>query len=133
MKKLKLSIIILGLLFFICKLTILPVYAGSVYPTPTPVYTPVPESPETAKEEQTRFNTVIGGVYNLLYPVAILYGILQIIFAGYKIMRSEGEPKAMSDAKEHLTSSIVGVIFVILAVVILRIVIKVFLGQDVTS
>ena len=125
MKNFKLSIIILGLLLFACKLTVLPVYAGSGY-------RPIPPSTGSGVEV-SRFGEVTGGVYNLLYPVAILYGILQIIFAGYSIMKSEGEPKAMGEAKEHLTSSIIGIIFVILAVVILRIVIKIFLGQDVQT
>jgi hypothetical protein len=83
--------------------------------------------------EKDLFQKTIGSIYNLMYPVAITYGILEIIFAGYKIMSSEGEPKALSEAKEHLTSSIIGIIFVILAVVILRIVIKIFLGQDVQT
>jgi NhaP-type Na+/H+ or K+/H+ antiporter len=74
---------------------------------------------------------IVGTIYNLLYPIAIIYGIFEIIVAGYKIMRSEGEPKSLSEAKEHLTNSIIGVIFVILGVVILRIIISSFLGQSV--
>ncbi|GEM_PF-5718759 len=80
-------------------------------------------------KDPTRYNEILGSIYNLLYPVAITYGILQIIFAGYRIMKSEGEPKAMAEAKEHLTDSIIGIVFVILAVIILRVIIKSFFGS----
>ena len=78
------------------------------------------------------FGAAVGRIYNLLYPIAITYGTFQIIIAGYRIMISEGEPKKLSEAKEHLTDSIVGIIFVILGIVILRVIIKSFLYQDVS-
>ena len=74
--------------------------------------------------------TIVGLVYNLLYPIAILYGVFEIIIAGYGIMKSEGEPRALADAKAHLTDSIIGVLFVMLAAVILKVIMKSFLGQD---
>jgi len=46
-------------------------------------------------------------------------------------MKSEGEPKAMSEAKEHLTNSIVGILFVILAVIILRVIIRSFFSLNI--
>lgn len=73
---------------------------------------------------------VVGGIYNLIYPIAIVYGVLEIIIAGYGIMKSEGEPRALGDAKAHLTDSIVGVLFVMLAAVILKVIMKSFLAQD---
>ena len=76
------------------------------------------------------FGGVVGDIYNVLYPIAIIYGIFQIVISGYKIMASEGEPKKLDEAKQHLTDSIIGVIFVILAVVILRIIIKAFFDMD---
>jgi hypothetical protein len=116
MNRAKLGTTILTTLAFFAKLTTFTVYAASG---------PFPEV------DPGIFGTIVGKIYNLLYPIAIIYGILQIIVAGYKIMRSEGEPKTLSEAKEHLTDSIVGIVFIILAVVILKIIIKSFLYQDV--
>lgn len=73
---------------------------------------------------------ITGLIYNILFPIAIIYGVFEIIVAGYRIMTSEGEPRKLDDAKAHLTDSLVGVLFVVLAVVILRIIIKSFLAQD---
>lgn len=73
---------------------------------------------------------VFADIYNLLFPLAIIYGALEIIVAGYKIMKSEGEPKALTDAKQHLTDTVTGIIFLILALIILRVIVKSFLGQD---
>jgi hypothetical protein len=109
MRKSLLSVITFCFLFLVSKLTAFTVYAQ--VPSPS----------------LDKFSATIGGFYNVLYPIAIIYGVVEIIFAGYKIMRSEGEPKALSEAKEHLTNSIVGVIFVILAIVILKIVLYMFI------
>lgn len=118
MNKARLSTAILTVSVFLSGLISSVVYASSwikqKWAPPSPV------DPGT-------FGTIVGKAYNLLYPIAIIYGILQIVFSGYLIMMSEGEPKALSSAKEHLTSSIIGIIFVILAVVILKIIISTFL------
>jgi len=76
-------------------------------------------------------STLIGDIYNILFPIAIVYGVFEIIVAGYKIMQSQGEPRTLDDAKQHLTDSLIGIVFVILAVVILRAIIKTFLGQEI--
>jgi phosphatidylglycerophosphatase A len=89
-----------------------------------------PVRAQTSLEGFMSLPALIGAIYNLLFPVAIVYGVLEIIIAGYKIMTSEGEPRKLDDAKAHLTDSIVGILFVMLAVTILRIIIKTFLGQD---
>jgi hypothetical protein len=83
-----------------------------------------------AEEDGLFLGKITGDIYNLIYPVAILYGVFEIIIAGYRIMKSEGEPKALMDAKSHLTDSIIGIIFVMLAAVILKVIMKSFLAQD---
>jgi hypothetical protein len=113
MNRVKLGLTVLTTLAFFTKLTTFAVYAQSG---------PFPDV------DPGIFGVIVGKIYNLLYPIVIIYGILEIVIAGYRIMISEGEPKALSEAKEHLTSSIIGIIFVILAVVILKIIINMFLG-----
>jgi len=96
----------------------MPRYTGPIRIEPPPGY-------------ELRYSEILGTVYDLLYPVAITYGIFEIIIAGYRIMKSEGEPKAMSEAKEHLTNSVVGILFVILAVIILRVIIRSFFSLNI--
>jgi hypothetical protein len=85
-------------------------------------------TPTTTNPAQTQ-SSLFGMIYNLLFPIAIVYGVFEIIIAGYRIMTSEGDPRKLEDAKAHLTDSIVGILFVMLAVTILRVIIKSFLGQ----
>ena len=117
--------IITSIYIFTVLLTFSPVvFAGGNVPTTT--------APNPSSDWLRDIGAIIGLLYNILYPVAIIYGILQIILAGYGIMKSEGNPKVLDTAKENLTSSIIGVLFVMLAVIILRIIIKAFLYNDIT-
>jgi len=72
--------------------------------------------------------TLIGSAYNILFPVGLLISFGFILVAGYKFITSEGNPEKLSDAKEDLTAAIVGAIFILLSLAILRIMIKSFLG-----
>lgn len=71
-----------------------------------------------------------GQIYNIGYPLAITLGVFFIVWEGYRIIMSEGEPNKLDDAKEGLTAAIVGTLFVILAIVILRIIIGSFLRSS---
>lgn len=48
--------------------------------------------------------------------------LLLIIFSGYRMATAAGNPEALQGARETLTSAIVGLVFIILAIVILRII-----------
>lgn len=47
---------------------------------------------------------------------------LLIIFGGFKMMMSAGNPEKMNEAKELITSAIVGLLFIIFSVFILRLI-----------
>jgi TRAP-type C4-dicarboxylate transport system permease small subunit len=69
----------------------------------------------------TEFFRIINGI---LIPLVIIVGILIIVRAGYSIMTSQGNPQELQTGKENLTSAIIGLIFVLMAVSILRVIIK---------
>jgi hypothetical protein len=104
-----------------------PVFLAQGLPAPAGPAAPA-ATPTTTNPAQTQ-SSLFGMIYNLLFPIAIVYGVFEIIIAGYRIMTSEGDPRKLEDAKAHLTDSIVGILFVMLAVTILRVIIKSFLGQ----
>lgn len=78
------------------------------------------------------FNTLIAQIYKFMYPAGIAFGILLMILSGYKIMMSEGNPIKVKEAQEQLTAAVIGVIFIILAIAIMRVIIKSILGVNVS-
>ena len=73
------------------------------------------------------FLNVANGV---LMPASVVLGIFIIILAGYKILTSQGNPQELQIGKENLTSGIIGLIFVLMAVSVLRVIIKALITGD---
>lgn len=67
-------------------------------------------------------------IYNLIYPVAIGFGVVGIILAGYTYLTSTGDPAKVKSANEKLTSAITGIIFIVLSLVILKVIMRLLLG-----
>ena len=66
-----------------------------------------------------------GFIKNLLGVILGIVGaitVLLIIRAGYKLMFSKGNPEKAQEAREELTSAIVGLLFIIFSLVILEVV-----------
>lgn len=61
---------------------------------------------------------IFGAVLGLAGGVALIL----IVISGYKFMISQGNPEGIKAATEELTSSIIGLLFIVLAFVILQIV-----------
>lgn len=66
---------------------------------------------------------IIGPVAKMLYYGGLSIGVFFIILSGYRIMVSEGDPQRTKAAQEQLTSAIIGIIFILLSVTIIRIII----------
>ncbi len=64
----------------------------------------------------------------LLYYLGIFLGVAFMIYAGYLIIMSEGDPVKLKDGQEQLTAAIFGLLFVLLSVVIMRVIINSLLG-----
>jgi len=91
-------------------------------PPPEMVYTgPVIESLEE----------ILGPVTKMLYYGGLAIGVFFIILAGYKLMVSEGDPQRTKAAQEQLTSAIIGIIFILLSVTILRVIINQIIGENI--
>lgn len=80
-----------------------------------------------ANEELSELFTIINGI---LIPITIIIGLFIIISSGYKILTSQGDPQELQTGKENLTSAIIGLIFVLMAVSILRVIIKTLITGD---
>jgi hypothetical protein len=69
-------------------------------------------------------------LYNILFPIGVAIGIFGIIQAGYAYLTSQGRPDKTKEANEKLTSAILGILFIILSIVILRIIIRTLIDPD---
>lgn len=75
--------------------------------------------------------SLIGRLFNIFLPAALVFGIIMIIKAGYVIMTSEGNPQKVKEGQEDLTNAVLGTVFVALSGVILRLIINQILGGSV--
>ncbi len=65
-------------------------------------------------------------LYMILLPASIIIGLFLIVINGYGMLTSEGDPRKVQTSKENLTSAILGLVFVLLALVIYRVVVNSF-------
>jgi hypothetical protein len=61
-------------------------------------------------------------IYSIVLGLAGGIALIMIILSGYKFMSSNGNPEKVKAAGEQLTSSIIGLVFIIFAFVILQII-----------
>ena len=59
---------------------------------------------------------IISQIIGILTIVAVIFFAIQIIFAGYNFISSEGDEKKMEMARKTLTNGILGLIIVVVAV-----------------
>lgn len=71
-----------------------------------------------------KYEAIVASIYSFLFPIGIIIGAGSIIIAGYKFLTSEGNPQMVADAKDNLSSAVIGTLFIILALALLRIIIK---------
>ena len=61
---------------------------------------------------------VVSNIIGILTIVGIIYFILQIIFAGYSMLSSSGDPKKIESSRDRLTQGVLGLFVVMIAIVI---------------
>ena len=69
-------------------------------------------------------DVILDILYRISVPAAIILGLFIVATCGYKIMTTHGDPRQLKDAQECITSAIIGLLFIMLSVSILRLVIS---------
>ena len=72
----------------------------------------------------------VNAIANIAVPAAILSLVVLVIYAGYMLISSRGEPEKIKEGKEVLTNAIIGFFIVVLSLVILMLISN-SLGLDV--
>jgi len=61
-------------------------------------------------------------VFSIALSIAGVVALGLIIFSGYRLMISQGNPEQVKNAREQLTAAIIGLLFIIFSLVILQII-----------
>lgn len=67
---------------------------------------------QSANDPELYTNNVISAVISLFFIVGIIYFFWHLIFAGYHLIGSDGDPKKLETAKNEMTYSVLGVIVI---------------------
>lgn len=70
----------------------------------------------------TNVPSLVSTIFTILLGLGGGVAILLIIAAGYQMMVSQGNPEKVKEARERLTSAIVGLLFMIFSATILQII-----------
>lgn len=64
----------------------------------------------------------VKSLFGILLSISGAIAVLIIMFAGYKMMMSQGDPEKIAGAKEQMTAAIIGLLFLIFSLVILQVI-----------
>jgi hypothetical protein len=76
-------------------------------------------SSENPAEAINSVETLVDTIVNIAVPVAILCLVVLVVYAGYMLISSQGNPDKLKEGREVLTNAIIGFFIVVLSVVIL--------------
>jgi len=71
--------------------------------------------------EQGNIGSIVSGFLNYLFPLAGILLLLYLIFGGFGLMTSGGDPKAVQSAKSKITNALVGFLIIFAAYWIVQI------------
>lgn len=72
--------------------------------------------PTSGTQATTMAEKLISNVFGILTIIAVIYFILQIIFAGFGFLSSEGDEKKMEMNRSRLTNGVLGLFIVVVAI-----------------
>ena len=64
-------------------------------------------------------NDLVGIVTDIAIPLSVICVVLLLIYGGYMLMSSKGDPDKLQEAKQVITNAIIGFVVILLCVAIL--------------
>ncbi len=71
--------------------------------------------------DQGNIGSIVSSLLNYLFPLAGILLLLYLIFGGFSLMTSGGDPKAVQGAKSKITNALIGFVIVFVAYWIVQI------------
>lgn len=63
--------------------------------------------------------TVVQMIINIATPIAVIAVVLLLVYGGFMMMTSKGDPDKLQEAKQIITNAIIGFVVILLCVAIL--------------
>jgi len=91
----------------------------------------VPDPAGTGLPADSRASTFIIRIVNIALAIAGLVAVLFLIMGGFRYVTSAGNEEYSENAKKIIINSIIGIVIIILAFVIVRVISNALLGRGV--
>jgi len=82
----------------------------------------VPEAGGTGLPNQARISEILITIINILLAIAGLVAVIFLIVGGFRYITAGGNEEASEAAKKTITNAIIGIVIIILAFVIVRVI-----------
>ncbi|MFZ2152844.1 MAG: hypothetical protein WAV41_02170 [Microgenomates group bacterium] len=92
----------------------------STSPVQAIICNPVLKNCDSSTAPKAYFNGVLSAVISIFFIVGIIYYIWHIVFAGYHLISSEGDPKRWETGKNEITYATIGLFIVFSIFAILK-------------
>lgn len=92
---------------------------GGLFPT---LYKTIQPNGSAINFASTDPGTIVGVLINFLFPIAGLLLLLYLIYGGYKMMVSAGDPKAAQSARSVITTAMIGFVIIFVSYWLVRII-----------
>lgn len=91
----------------------------------------VPDSGSSGLPNQAKFSEIMITIINILLAVAGLIAVIFLIVGGFRYITAGGNEEASEAAKKTITNAIIGIVIIILAFVIVRVISNALIGAGV--
>jgi len=81
--------------------------------------TTLDEQITTLQENGATENSVVQAIINVATPISVICVVLLLVYGGFLMMSSKGDPDKLQEAKQIITNAIIGFVVILLCVAIL--------------
>jgi protein-S-isoprenylcysteine O-methyltransferase Ste14 len=74
---------------------------------------------EKIQQDGATDQTVVQMIINIATPIAVIAVVLLLVYGGFMMMTSKGDPDKLQEAKQIITNAIIGFVVILLCVAIL--------------
>lgn len=79
------------------------------------VVVPATNAPIDINSKNLSLGSIISSVLPYIFTIAGILLLVYLIFGGFQLMLSRGDPKAAQSAKSHITNALIGFIIIFIA------------------
>lgn len=83
-------------------------------------------SSSSSLTSSTDISSFVTALLNLAIPLSVVCVVVLLVFAGYQLMTSAGNPDKLKESKEVITNAIIGFLVVLMSVAILLLISNIF-------